>query len=160
MATDLEIDLAGQLLRANFGSPGLSRSYPVSTALNGAGERADSGCTPRGRHYIRAAIGAGLPANTVFVGRRPTGELYTPQLAAQFPGRDWILSRILWLCGLESGRNRGAGVDSFRRFIYIHGTPDSEPMGVPRSHGCVRMRNADLIELFGLIAPGTRVLIK
>ena len=98
--------------------------------------------------------------NTVFVGRRPTGEVYNAQLASQYPRRDWILSRILWLCGRESGQNRGAGVDSFRRFIYIHGTPDSEPMGVPRSHGCVRMRNSDIVELFDLVEPGTCVLIK
>ena len=160
MAADIEIDLAGQALRVYFPSSELNRTYPVSTALNGAGELTDTGCTPRGRHYIRAAIGAGMPVNTVFIGRRPTGEVYHAQLARRFPDRDWILSRILWLCGCESGRNRGAGVDSFRRFIYIHGTPDTEPMGVPRSHGCVRMRNADIIELFDLVAPGTRVLIK
>ena len=134
--------------------------YPVSTALNGSGERENSGCTPRGKHYIRAMIGAGQPACTVFRGRRPTGEIFTPELAAQHPDRDWILSRILWLCGLESGKNRGPGVDTFRRFIYIHGTPDTEPMGTPRSHGCIRMRNRDVMDLFDRVCPGTIVCIR
>lgn len=159
-AHEIEIDLASQILCARFSTPDLNRIYSVSTALNGPGERADTGCTPRGRHYIRAAIGADMPVNTVFVGRRPTGEVYNTQLALRFPQRDWILSRILWLCGCETGRNRGPGVDSFRRFIYIHGTPDSEPMGMPRSYGCVRMRNTDMVELFDLVTPGTHVLIR
>lgn len=134
-------------------------SYPVSTALAGAGERNGSGATPRGRHFIRACIGAGLPQGSVFVGRRPTGEVYTENLAQAYPQRDWILSRILWLCGREPGHNRGGLVDTQRRYIYIHGTPDTEPMGVPRSHGCIRMRNADLVELFDQVRPGTPVQI-
>lgn len=133
--------------------------YPVSTALNGAGERNGSGCTPRGKHYIRALIGADQPLNTVFVGRRPTGEILTPELATRYPERDWILTRILWLCGCEHGRNRLGQVDSFRRFIYIHGTPDTEPMGIPQSHGCVRMRNDQVAELFSQVRPGTPVTI-
>jgi L,D-transpeptidase YbiS len=108
---------------------------------------------------VRAGIGAGQPVNTVFVGRRPTGEIWTPELAAQFPQRDWILTRILWLSGCEPGFNRLGNCDSMRRYIYIHGTPDSEPMGVPRSHGCIRMRNADVIALFDQVAAGTPVLI-
>ncbi|MBP0048638.1 L,D-transpeptidase [Marinobacterium sp. AK62] len=135
-------------------------SYPVSTALAGAGERNGSGCTPRGRHYIRACIGRGQPSGTVYVGRRPTGETYTSELAQQYPKRDWILTRILWLCGLEPGVNRGGKVDTQRRYIYIHGTPDTEPMGVPRSHGCIRMRNADLIALFDQVDAGTHVMIE
>ena len=135
-------------------------SYPVSTARNGPGERRDSGCTPRGWHQVRARIGAGAPLNTVFVRRRPTGEVYSEALAREFPGRDWILTRILWLSGLEPGRNRLGDVDSFRRFIYIHGTPDGVPMGVPGSRGCVRMRNRDLLEVFDAASPGTRVLIR
>lgn len=133
---------------------------PVSTALNGPGEQNGSGCTPRGRHYVRAMVGKGQSPGTVFVARRPTGEIYTPELAARYPQRDWILSRILWLCGCESGINRGPGVDSFRRFIYIHGTPDTEPMGKPRSHGCIRMRNTDVIRLYDLVTPGTAVTIE
>ena len=149
------IDMALQLLTLTDGE--IVRRYPVSTARYGAGERAGSECTPRGRHRIRLRIGEGCPANTVFVGRRPTGEVYGPELARRFPDRDWILTRILWLTGLESGHNRGGRVDSLRRFIYVHGCPDSEPMGVPLSHGCIRMRNRDLIELFDLVRAGTLV---
>lgn len=140
------------------GQPWLA--YRISTALNGAGEHAGSGCTPRGQHRIRAMIGARLPSGSVFVGRRPTGEIYTPVLARQQPERDWILTRILWLCGEEPGVNRSGQVDSMRRFIYIHGTPDTEPMGRPLSHGCIRMRNADVIQLFALVSVGTKVLIQ
>jgi len=156
----IEIDLGAQTLTLFEVADRPAAVYPISTALNGAGERQDSGCTPRGVHYVRACIGAGQPINAVFTARRPTGEIYSAQLAARFPERDWILTRILWLCGREWGRNRGPGVDSFRRFIYIHGTPDSEPMGLPRSHGCVRMRNEDLVRLFPRVAPGTPVLIQ
>ena len=135
-------------------------SWPVSTALNGVGELSGSGCTPRGAHYIRACIGGGQPENAVFVGRRFTGEVYSPQLAAQYPKRDWILSRILWLSGCEPGRNRLGRCDTMRRYIYIHGTPDTEPMGVPLSHGCIRMRNADLIELYDQVQAGISVFIE
>lgn len=153
----LIVSIARQTLELRSGPGTLIVRYPVSTAFNGAGEVDGSGCTPRGRHYIRAKIGDGLPVNTVFRGRRPTGEIYSPRLAGQYPGRDWILSRILWLCGLEPGLNRGPGVDTFRRFIYIHGTPDSEPMGQPLSHGCIRMRNQDVIDLFDRVPVGTTV---
>ncbi|WP_020679763.1 L,D-transpeptidase [Marinobacterium rhizophilum] len=132
-------------------------SYPVSTALNGPGEQEGSGCTPRGRHFVRAKIGAGLPLNAVFRGRRFTGEIYSPQLAQAYPGRDWILSRILWLCGREPGVNRLGSVDTMRRYIYIHGTPDTEPMGVPLSHGCIRMRNNDVQDLFARVPVGVAV---
>lgn len=131
----------------------------VSTAVNGPGEENGSGCTPRGWHLVRAKIGADCPENTVFRARRPTGEIYSPDLRQSNPGRDWILSRILWLSGLEPGRNRLGNVDTMRRYIYIHGTPDEEPMGVPQSHGCVRMRNRDIIRLFDFVEIGTRVLI-
>ena len=119
-----------------------------------------SGCTPRGWHVVRAKVGAGAPENTVFVGRRPTGEIFTPALREQDPGRDWILSRILWLSGLERGHNRLGHVDTMRRYIYIHGTPDDVVLGAPGSHGCVRMANADVMRLFDRVAPGTRVLIE
>jgi lipoprotein-anchoring transpeptidase ErfK/SrfK len=135
------------------------RSYAVSTARNGPGELRGSHCTPRGRHIVRAKIGAGAAPNTVFVGRRPTGELWSPELAAEHPGRDWILTRILWLSGCEPGFNRLGDVDTMRRYIYIHGSPDALPMGVPGSIGCVRMRNADIIELFDLVPPRTPVEI-
>jgi len=136
------------------------QQWPVSTAANGPGEQHGSGCTPRGWHRVVARIGAGCVPNTVFIGRRPTGEVYSPTLAQSMPGRDWILTRILWLQGLEPGRNRGGEVDTLRRFIYIHGCPDSEPMGVPRSHGCIRMRNADLVALFDQVPAGTPVCIR
>ena len=135
-------------------------STQVSTAANGAGELNGSGCTPRGRHVVRAKIGAGCPANSVFVGRRPSGEIYSAALAREQPQRDWILTRILWLSGCEPGFNRLGKVDTLRRYIYLHGTPDSEPMGVPRSHGCVRMRNDDIIRLFDLVEVGTPVIIE
>ncbi len=131
----------------------------VSTALKGAGEQKQSGCTPRGLHRIRACIGEGQAENTVFSGRRPTGEIYTAELGVKFPERDWILTRILWLSGLELGKNRLANVDTMQRYIYIHGCPDSLPMGEPLSHGCIRMHNKDLLTLFKLVKPGTKVLI-
>lgn len=127
------------------------RRYSISSALNGAGEHYGSECTPRGEHSIRLKIGEGCPVNTVFVGRRPSGEIYSPELAAREPDKDWILSRILWLCGQQPGYNRGGQCDTLRRYIYIHGTPDREVMGTPGSHGCIRMKNNDLIELFDLV---------
>lgn len=133
---------------------------PVSTAANGPGERINSECTPRGRHIIRAKIGAGCPVNTVFVGRRPTGEVYTTALANDCPGRDWILTRILWLSGLDVGRNRLGEVDTMRRYIYIHGTPDGTALGKPGSRGCVRMANDDIVHLFERVPPATRVVIR
>ncbi|MGD8235498.1 MAG: L,D-transpeptidase [Chromatiales bacterium] len=134
--------------------------YPVSTALKGAGERINSECTPRGWHRVRCIIGQGCPANAVFTGRRFTGEIYSDELSRIQPGRDWILSRILWLSGSESGFNRGGDCDTLRRYIYIHGMPDSEPVGVPRSHGCIRMRNEDVIDLASRVSAGTPVLIE
>ena len=133
------------------------RRYSVSTSARGAGERNGSLCTPRGRHVIRAKIGAGAPLNTVFVERRPTGEIYSSDLAARHPGRDWILTRLLWLSGCELGFNRLGQVDTMRRFIYIHGSPDSAVMGQPGSIGCVRMHNSDLVDLFDRVPVGAQV---
>ena len=135
------------------------QSYSVSTSKHGAGEQAGSFKTPRGRHIVRAKIGDGQPLGSVFVGRRPTGEVHSEALARAAPDRDWVLSRILWLSGTEIGKNRLGSVDSMRRYIYIHGTPDSEPLGEPRSIGCIRMSNADVVELFDLVAVGTPVEI-
>lgn len=151
------IDIGAQQLVVCNDAGETLRRYPVSTAINGAGEQEGSGCTPRGAHLVRAKIGNGAQAGAVFRGRRPTGEIWTPELARSHPQRDWILSRILWLSGCEPGRNRLGKVDSMRRYIYIHGTPEDQPMGEPRSHGCVRMRNADVIELFDMMPVGTRV---
>ena len=154
----IEVDIATQrLLLRQRGA--VVADWPVSTAANGAGQRLGSGCTPLGRHRIRIKIGAGCPSGTVFVGRRPTGEVYSPALAARYPDRDWILTRILWLTGTEPGHNRGADCDTLRRFIYIHGCPDQAPVGRPGSHGCIRMRNDDLVALFDRVAAGTEVLI-
>jgi len=154
----IDIDLGRQRLRLLDGARVL-REYAVSTAARGAGEKNGSQCTPRGRHKIRAKIGRGAAPGTVFVSRRSTGEVYTPELGARYPQRDWILTRILWLSGLEPGRNRLRDVDTMRRYIYIHGTPDETALGQPGSHGCVRMANADIVELFDLVAPGTEVHI-
>lgn len=159
----LHVGIASQQLRHYQGAR-LLATYPVSTARNGPGELSGSECTPRGWHRVRARIGAGLPAAAVLRGRRPTGEVWTPELHAACPGRDWILTRILWLSGLEPGFNRGRQadgqvVDSMRRYIYLHGTPDCEPMGEPLSHGCVRLRNQDMLTLFDQVAAGTPVLI-
>lgn len=155
----IRISLPAQTLELFAANGELLRRYSVSTAEKGAGEQRGSFCTPRGKHIIRAKIGAGAAANTVFVRRRPTGELWTPELAAAHPGRDWILTRILWLSGCEPGKNRLGEVDTMRRYIYIHGSPDTVAMGVPASHGCIRMRNADIIELFELVPPYTVVEI-
>ncbi len=155
----LEVSLSDQQCRLWHNEQCLFTA-PVSTALHGPGEVDGSGCTPRGWHQIRACIGTGQPVNSVFVGRRPTGEIYHPQLAAQFPKRDWILTRILWLSGLEIGRNRLGNVDTMRRYIYIHGCPDSAPMGQPLSHGCIRMHNQDLLALYDQVKPGLKVLIR
>ena len=135
------------------------RRYRISSAKNGIGQERGSFCTPLGKHIIRAKIGAGQPVNAVFVRRRPTGEIYSAELAASFPGRDWILTRILWLSGCEPGFNRLGSVDTMRRYIYIHGSPDSVEMGKPGSIGCIRMRNSDLLDLFELVKAGTEVVI-
>jgi hypothetical protein len=154
----IEICIATQTLSL-IGPTGCSDTYVISTALNGAGEIENSGCTPRGWHVVAEKIGALAAINSVFVARQATGEIYDDALAAQYPARDWILSRILWLAGCEAGVNQGQGCDTYRRYIYIHGTPDSEPMGVPLSHGCIRMRNVDLIALFDRVDVGTAVHI-
>lgn len=137
----------------------LIRQYPVSTAVNGLGERSGSYCTPRGRHRIAEKIGAGAPLYAAFKGREPTGEIWTPALDAADPGRDWILTRILWLEGLEPGKNQGGTVDSRARYIYIHGTNEEHRIGTPASHGCIRMKNAEVAELFDLVQAGTEVRI-
>lgn len=156
----IEVSLAAQRLRLLDAAGNELRRYSVSTGAKGAGEQRGSYRTPRGRHVVRAKIGAGAPLNTVFVARRPNGEIYGPALEAERPGRDWILTRILWLSGCELGFNRLGEVDTMRRYIYLHGCPDSAPMGVAASHGCIRMRNADIVELFDLIPPGTPVDIR
>ena len=150
----IEIDAGRQELRF------AGKVFPVSTAANGLGEKNGSFCTPRGRHIVRAKIGVGQPLRAVFVRRRPTGEVWTPELHARYPGRDWMLTRILWLSGCEPGFNRLGDVDTMRRVIYIHGTHDFAELGKPGSHGCIRMRNEDVAELFEITPPYTPVEIK
>ena len=150
----IEIDVGRQQLLFR------EKIYSISTSKNGLGEKSGSFCTPRGRHIVRAKIGAGQPLGAVFVRRRPTGEVWTPALHAAHAGRDWILTRILWLSGSEPGFNRLGEVDTMRRYIYIHGSPEPAQMGRPGSIGCIRMRNADLIELFDLVPPYTPVEIR
>ncbi len=155
----IEISISHQTLTLFDSVGGVKAKYIVSTAANGIGCEKNSGCTPLGRHIIRAKIGANVPVNTVFVGRRATGEICTSELMAEFPDRDWILTRILWLSGTEPGKNRLGNVDTMQRYIYIHGTPDNVELGQAESHGCVRMRNAEVIELFDLVDVGTPVVI-
>jgi lipoprotein-anchoring transpeptidase ErfK/SrfK len=155
----ITINIQSQILNLYDDQGGLLQSYAISSALKGTGQVQGSFCTPLGRHIVRAKIGSGQPENTVFVGRRPTGEVYTPALGEAFPGRDWMLTRILWLSGCEVGHNRLGEVDTMRRYIYIHGSPDSVPMGVPGSIGCIRMRNRDVLDLFERVPSGTPVEI-
>ena len=155
----ISVDVQSQSLIYR-GANMVPRSYRVSTAKNGLGCLQGSGCTPTGLHRIRLKIGAGCQSGTVFTGRRPTAEVYDDKLASAFPQRDWIITRIMWLDGLEPGLNRGHAVDTLRRFIYIHGTPDEAKLGTPVSHGCIRMSSADIVELFGLVENDTRVYIE
>lgn len=159
MSLSINIDIPSQTLSVMQGSV-VQKSYRISSGKNGVGENFGSEQTPRGLHYIRAKIGESAPANAVFIGRRLTGEIYHPELRAAFPERDWILTRIFWLCGREPGKNRLGRVDTMRRYIYIHGTPDEVEMGVPGSRGCIRMRNSDIIELFDQIPVGVAVNIQ
>jgi len=147
----IRINISTQQIDLIDDTGSIVKRYSISTSENGVGEQSGSYCTPRGSHIVRAKIGAGRPLNTVFVERRPTGEVYSPELARSFPKRDWILTRILWLSGCEPGYNRLGKVDTMRRAIYIHGSPDSAEMGKPGSRGCIRMRNEDLVELFDLV---------
>lgn len=156
----IEVSIADQTLTLFDDAGVVIKQYRVSTAAKGAGEQMGSYQTPRGRHRIRAKIGHGLPLGAVLRGRRPTGEVCTPALMAAQPGKDWILTRILWLCGEEPGVNRGGQVDTMRRYVYIHGTSDETTLGVPGSHGCVRMANTDMVELFDRAPVGTPVLIR
>ena len=155
----INISISNQTLTIFNGQAEQIAHYLVSTAANGAGCEKNSGCTPLGKHIIRAKIGAGAPADAVFVGRRPTGEIWSPALMQAFPNRDWILTRILWLSGTEVGVNRLGHVDTMQRYIYIHGSHDLAEMGKIGSHGCIRMRNADVIALFDLVPVGVVVNI-
>ena len=134
-------------------------SYSVSTAKNGIGQKNGSECTPLGQHVIDSKIGGDAKEKSVFVGREETGEYFTEKLRQDNQERDWILTRILWLSGTEEGKNKGGDVDTMSRYIYIHGCPDSDSFSVPSSHGCIKMRNKDIVELFEKIDVGTHILI-
>jgi lipoprotein-anchoring transpeptidase ErfK/SrfK len=155
---ELIVDIHSQTLTVEKKGQAI-KTYYVATSKFGVGQENGSFKTPLGWHEIKEKIGDQAPINTVFIGRIPTGEIYSHELGAKFPERDWILTRILWLSGLEPGKNQGANVDTFERYIYIHGVPDEIPMGKPSSHGCVRMHNNELLELFGLVNVNTKVLI-
>lgn len=164
MTIQIHIDTQTQTLHL-MRDDQMVRSFLVSTAKNGTGQAEGSGCTPLGKHQISEKFGDGLPNNAVFVARRFTGELYDDKLGSEYPERDWILGRILWLDGCEEGVNKGYDandicIDTKSRYVYIHGTPDTEPMGVPMSHGCVRMRNEELVWLYDQVAVGCEVIIK
>lgn len=155
----IQVSVGRQSLRLLDDDGRVLRQYTVSTGKAGVGELSGSFQTPRGRHLIRAKIGGGAATNTIFVGRRPTGDVWSPEFEQRQPGRDWVLTRILWLSGCEPGRNRLGCVDTMRRYIYIHGAPDHAEMGTPASHGCIRMRNSDIVELFDLVPAYTPVEI-
>ncbi len=155
----INISIARQQLDLFDEKGQIIKQYSISSAKKGTGQEYGSFCTPLGKHIIRAKIGSGQAMNTVFIKRRPTGEIYSTELGRQYPNRDWILTRIMWLSGCEPGFNRLGSVDTMRRYIYIHGSPDSVAMGIPGSIGCIRMRNGELMELFDLIPAGTEVEI-
>ena len=144
----ITIDISKQVLEYK------GKSYSISTAKKGIGEIEDSYCTPTGKFKIAEKIGANLEFGSVLVDREPTGEVYNADLAKQYPDRDWILTRILWLDGVEV-----LNQNTKNRYIYIHGSPDETPMGMPGSKGCIRMHNYDVIELFESIHTGEDVVI-
>ena len=154
----IDIDVSKQELALMQGSDVISK-YDISTAKNGIGQKNGSECTPLGQHCIESKVGEKAEENTVFIARKETGEIFSEELKITHPERDWILTRILWLSGLETGKNRGGEVDTKSRYIYIHGCPDSDSFSAPSSHGCVKMRNKDIIELFDNITTGNHVLI-
>jgi lipoprotein-anchoring transpeptidase ErfK/SrfK len=155
----IQISIKNQTLTLIDHQDAVMAVFVISSAKKGAGCKKNSYCTPIGNHIIRAKIGAGAAPNTVFKGRRPTGEIFADDLIASYPNRDWILTRILWLSGTEVGKNRLGNVDTMQRYVYIHGSPKGVEMGKPGSHGCIRMQNADVIALFNLVPVGTPVNI-
>ena len=132
----------------------------ISSAKNGIGQLNNSFKTPLGRHIIRAKIGGEAPINSVFVGRRLTGEIWNSSLEKLHANRDWILTRILWLSGLEKGFNRLGNVDTMKRYIYIHGSPPNVKMGKVGSKGCVRMKSHEIVKLFDIVPVLTTVNLK
>jgi lipoprotein-anchoring transpeptidase ErfK/SrfK len=154
----LLVDTQNQVLRVFHGHQ-YEHSFSVSTSSRGTGCEVDSLKTPVGVHRISHKIGHDQPAGMIFRGREPTGEIAAISHSTQPSGDDLITSRILWLRGQEHGINAGSGVDSHDRYIYIHGTNEEGCLGQPVSHGCIRMANAGVIELFDLIDADTLVVI-
>lgn len=137
----------------------IEKTYRISSAKNGIGNSAGSGKTPLGVHRIAEKIGAGAKPNTIFLGRKDSGKTATILKDPIDSEDDYVTSRILWLEGLEPGINKGKGIDSKQRYIYIHGTPEEGLIGTPASHGCIRLYNKDVIELFDVVSAGTLVVI-
>ena len=156
----INIDVKQQQLRLLDEEGGLLHQYPVSTSKYGTGCENGSEKTPLGLHRIKDKLGGAMPVNEVFIGRVPHGSLdECKERGIELPD-DVIMSRILWLEGMEPGRNQGGYVDTYQRYIYIHGTNHESDIGTPSSIGCIRMRNQDVVELFRLVDPGSEVLIE
>ena len=138
----------------------VEREYPVSTSKYGVGSENGSEKTPLGLHRIKDKVGGAMPVNMVLVGREPKGLLEDCiRDGVELPD-DVITSRIMWLEGMEPGRNQGGHVDTYNRYIYIHGTSEEDKIGTPASIGCIRMLNDDVVELYRLVDKGTEVLIE
>ncbi len=157
LSPEVLVDVSEQKLYLYRGGKVL-KAYPVSTSKYGIGNLEGSEKTPLGWHQVAKKIGDGAPLNTIFKNRVNTGRVFTGYANAH--REDFITSRILWLEGLEPGINKGKRIDSFKRYIYIHGTADEDLIGQPASHGCVRMRNTDVVEIFDLLQVRSRVLIR
>jgi lipoprotein-anchoring transpeptidase ErfK/SrfK len=155
----LWVDIAGQRLYV-VDNGRITQSYAVSTALKGPGCDQDSYQTPTGLHRISDKIGDDAATGTVFEGREPTGELAEVEQTDHDTGKDQITSRILWLSGMQPGINQGEGVDTYQRYIYIHGTNEEGRIGQAVSHGCIRMKNADVIALFQQVETDTPVIVE
>ena len=134
-------------------------NFTVSTSKFGSGCKQDSLQTPIGAHVIAKKIGQGKPLGEIFSGRKPTGQIADICHTNEATGQDLILTRIMWLKGLEQNKNSGKDCDSYQRYIYIHGTHEEGLLGTPASHGCVRMSNKDVIELYNRVDEGVFVYI-
>ena len=156
----IKINVTEQLLSLFDDDGKLLHQYPVSTSKYGTGSRNGSEKTPLGLHRIKNKLGGSMPVNEVFIGRVPHGSLEECQQRGVELPDDVIMSRIMWLEGMEPGRNQGGYVDTYQRYIYIHGTNHEDSIGTPSSIGCIRMRNQDVVDLFRQVEIGSEVLIE